>query len=108
MWIPRPGTDTDTLYFLPQPVTLQVNVDGGGDSYWTDSDDDVGGAHNNRGTLSDDEVHQQEPAPDTVAVRVPTTTTTEVPDYDSDNDNNFVDDDDNYVAPGQEWDDDVF
>lgn len=117
IWIPRPGTDPNTLYFIPQPVILPVNVDDGDDywtdsddDYWTQSDDDVGGAHNNRGTLSDDEVHQQEPAPDTVVVSVPTTITTEVPDYDSDNDNNSVDDDDDdyYVASGQEWDDDVF
>ncbi|KAL5233013.1 hypothetical protein ACI65C_000423 [Semiaphis heraclei] len=86
IWIPRPGTDPNTLYFIPQPVILPVNVDDGDDywtdsddDYWTQSDDDVGGAHNNRGTLSDDEVHQQEPAPDTVVVSVPTTITTETP-----------------------------
>ncbi|XP_015371870.1 PREDICTED: uncharacterized protein LOC107167365 [Diuraphis noxia] len=103
VWIPKPGTAPNTSYFLPQPVILQVNSDDGED-FWTDSDYDVGGAHNNRGTLSNVDVHQQEPASDTVVVRVPTITTTEVPD---DSDDNYVDDDD-YVAPEQEWDDDVF
>ncbi|XP_016659461.1 uncharacterized protein LOC100572990 isoform X2 [Acyrthosiphon pisum] len=104
IWIPRPGTDPNTLYSLPQPVTVQ---DHGGDveDYWTDSDDYVvSGVNDNRGgRLSEGEVHLRwEPAPDTVVdYPVPTTTTTEEPDERDD-------DGDDYVAPGQEWDDDVF
>lgn len=104
MWIPRPGTDPSTLYFFPWPITMQDHGSGGED-YWTVWDDDVSSVNTNNGTTgrgpSDGKVHRWEPAPDTVVDRVPTTNTTEEPD-DSD------DDDDDYVAPGQEWDDDVF
>lgn len=76
-----------------------------GEDYWTDWDDDVSSVNTNNGTtgrgLSDGKVHRREPAPDIVVDRVPTTNMTEEPD-DSD------DDDDDYVAPGQEWNDDVF
>jgi len=94
---------------------LQVNDDDS-DGYWADSDDDVddvGDALNNPGTTGDrlfnHEANQQEPAPDTVVVSVPTTTTTttKVPN-ESHNDYDYDYDDDDYVAPGQEWDDDVF
>ncbi|XP_060881123.1 uncharacterized protein LOC132952734 [Metopolophium dirhodum] len=103
IWIPRPGTDPNTIYFIPQQVTVE---DHGGDveDYWTDSDDVVSGVNNRGitdGRLSDGEVHRWEPVQDTVVDRVPTTTTTEEPD-------DCDDDDDDYVAPGQEWDDDVF
>ncbi|XP_022171510.1 uncharacterized protein LOC111034545 [Myzus persicae] len=112
IWIPRPGTDPSTLHFLPLPVTVQ-DAGGKGEGYWTDSDDDVDDAHNNRSTidgrLSRQDAHQQEPAPDTVVDGVPITTTTEVPDDRDDNNNqNYNSDDDDYVAPGHEWDDDVF
>ncbi|CAI6369451.1 unnamed protein product [Macrosiphum euphorbiae] len=102
IWIPRPGTDPNTLYLVPRTVTVQDHGSEDVEDYWTDSDDVV---INNRGTtgsrLSDGEVHRWEPAPDTVVDRVPTTTTTEQPD-------DREDDGDDYVAPGQEWDDDVF
>jgi len=74
-----------------------------GDDYWTESDD---GTHSNRGTTgdkrSDNQVHK--PTPDTEVDSVYETTTTEIlnvfaGDYDDDSD---------YVAPGQEWEDDVF
>jgi len=103
IWIPRPGTDPNTLYLVPRPVTLP---DHGGrvEDYWTDTDDVVkcNDRGNAGGKLCDGEVHRREPAPDTAVVdRVHTTTTAEEPD-DRDQD------DDDYVAPGQEWDDDVF
>lgn len=71
------------------------------EDYWTDSDDVVSDVNNRGGRLSDGEVHRWDLAPDTVVDRVPTTTTTEEPD-------DCDDDGDDYVAPGQEWDDDVF
>lgn len=104
IWTPRPGTDSNTLYFVPRSITVQDHGSGGED-YWTDWDEDVISVNTDGSTpgrrLSDGEVHRWEPAPDTVVDHVPTINTTEEPD---DRD----DDDDDYVAPGQEWDDDVF
>lgn len=112
IWIPRPGTDPSTLYFLPRSVTVQ-DTGSKAEDYWTDSDDDVHDAHNNHGDaggrVSGDDAHLREPKVDTVAYGVPITTATEVPDDRDDDNQNYNDDDyDDYVALGQEWDDDVF
>uniref|UniRef100_A0A2S2N7A2 Uncharacterized protein n=1 Tax=Schizaphis graminum TaxID=13262 RepID=A0A2S2N7A2_SCHGA len=107
MWIPRPGTDPTISYSLLQPVIVH-DLSGDGDDYWTDSDNNYydDDTHSNRGTTgnrrSDDQVHRHWPALDTEvedSVLV-TNTTDEVP--------NVLDDDNDYVAPGQEWDDDIF
>jgi len=101
IWIPRPGTDPTTFYSPPQLVIVHDHgTDGDGDnSYWTESAD---GTNSNRETIgdkrSDDQVHR--PTPDTEVESVHETTTTEVP--------NVLDNDSDYVAPGQEWEDDVF
>ncbi|XP_060840421.1 uncharacterized protein LOC132921417 [Rhopalosiphum padi] len=110
LWIPRPGTDPTISYSLLQPIILHDHG-GDGDDYWTDSDDNYydDGTHSNREITgnrhSDDQVHRHWPAPDTeVADRVLATSTTEVPNVLDD----AEDDDNDYVAPGQEWDGDIF
>ncbi|KAE9523605.1 hypothetical protein AGLY_016157 [Aphis glycines] len=99
--IPRPGTDSTTFYSPPQFIVHDHGTDG--DDYWTES---VDGTHSNRGTTgdkrSDNQVHR--PTPDTEVDSVHETTTTEVPNVLDDD----YDDDSDYVAPGQEWEDDVF
>lgn len=103
MWTPRPGTDPITTFYSPPRLVIVHDHGTDSDDYWTESDD---GTHRNRGTTEDKHSDNQDhrPTPDTEIDSVHETTTTEVPnvladDYDNDSD---------YVAPGQEWEDDVF
>lgn len=102
LWIPRPGTDPTTFYSPPRLVIVNDHgIDG--DDYWTESDDDT---HSNPGTTgdkrSDNQVHG--PTLNTEVDSVHETTTIEVPNVLADDYN----DDSDYVAPGQEWEDDIF
>lgn len=112
LWIPRPGTDPSTFHSPPRLVIVHDHGSDG-DGYWTDSDDghwtdSEDGTHSNRGTTSDkrsdNQVHRRRSTPDTEVDSVLETTTTEVPNVPADD----YDDDSDYVAPGQEWEDVVF
>ncbi|XP_025191362.1 uncharacterized protein LOC112591678 [Melanaphis sacchari] len=108
LWIPKPGTDLNTFYSLPQPVIL-YDHDGDGGSYWTDSDDyDYddsihGYRENTDDKSSDDQVHRRCSTSDTDVDSVLATIMTQEPNIPDD-----YDDDNDYIAPGQEKDDDIF